>query len=348
MNLRIPLVPLLSTLLAGSLLCTVACGNDTSPEDVPNDAGLTDVLTDTGAEEGETDDAPPSCAGLEAICAESDCCAVLDVDGGVFPMGRSESGSDAFPDGYVDEKPEHDVTVSDFALDRFEVTVGRMRRFLDQYTGQAPVEGAGAHPLIPGTGWKSSWDDELPANAEELRNQLVELAPYCNWTDAPGNNEAAPINCVSWYVAFAFCEWDGGRLPTEAEWEYAAAGGDENRLYPWGGEEPTLELANFGGMDAYVNIPVGSKPDGAGRWGHDDLAGGMWEWVFDAYSEAWYSTGGATCEDCANTFDQEQRSVYRGGSWTNNAGGIRAAIRNNFLRKNTNTNIGFRCARDVQ
>jgi formylglycine-generating enzyme required for sulfatase activity len=305
---------------------------------------------DGGGGDDDDDDLPadlsPSCAGLDAICAGSDCCAGLPVPGGTFSMGRSLDGADAFADGFEDELPEHPVTVSGFTLDRFEVTVGRLRRFVDQYTGAPPAVGAGAHPRIAGTGWKDSWNDQLPPTRDALLAQLNELAPYCTWTDAAGANEAIAANCVSWYVAFAFCAWDGGRLPTEAEWEYAAAGGDENRLYPWGADDVDATRANFGGRDENLLVPVGGSPAGQGRWGHDDLAGNQWEWVYDSYAEAWYSLGGANCVDCASTAEGDRRSTYRGGGWTNGAGdNLRAAVRNNFRRENTNTNLGFRCAR---
>lgn len=332
-------------LLFGQLILALACCSDTatSTDGSTDDADAAGIDAATSAD-GSAGTARPSCSGLAPICAGSDCCARVTVPGGTFPMGRSASGSDAHIDGFDDEQPEHDTSVSDYSLDRFEVTVGRLRRFVDQYTGAPLADGTGAHPLIADSGWRSAWNTELPASREELLLQLNELRPFCNWTDSPGDNEAAPINCVSWYVAFAFCAWDGGRLPTEAEWEYAAAGGAENRLYPWGADAPDQTQANFGGLDEYVSIPVGSSPGGSSRWGHDDLAGSMWEWVYDAYSAAWYSTAGASCADCANTNDSEGRSSYRGGAWTNGAANLRAAIRNNFLRKNTNTNIGFRCA----
>lgn len=341
-------------LLLASLL-VVSCGDDgrtSADAGTPTDGGMTSdggsMVDGGGAVDAGAPVDSPSCEGLDPICAGSDCCEAREVAGGTFPMGRSADGTDAFAEGFADEQPEHDVTLSTFGLDRFEVTVGRMRRFVDQYDGTAPAAGAGAHPLIEGTGWQSAWDAELPESRDALINMLVdpEIAPFCNWTSTPQGNEAAPINCVSWYVAFAFCAWDGGRLPTEAEWEYAAAGGDENRLYPWGPDEPSETLANFGGRDALVNVAVGTTPMGAGRYGHDDLAGSMFEWVYDAWSDVWYATGGSGCTDCANTNDGEGRSGYRGGSWTNQASGIRAAVRNNFRRGNTNSNIGFRCARD--
>ena len=84
-----------------------------------------------------------------------------------------------------------------------------------------------------------------------------------------GANEQLPMNCVNWYEAFAFCIWDGARLPTENEWELAAAGGSDNRVFPWGGDALTPNLALYncpaGCANGFINLsPVGSKPAGAG------------------------------------------------------------------------------------
>ena len=138
------------------------------------------------------------------------------------------------------------MTVGGFYLDEFEVTVGRFRRFVDQYDGTVPAEGAGAHPKIPGSGWQTAWNKYYHATREKLVAAIKCDSTYQTWHDSPSGTEQHPMNCVTWYEAFAFCAWDGGRLPTEAEWEKAAAGGDENRLFPWGMAEADITRASYG------------------------------------------------------------------------------------------------------
>ena len=261
-------------------------------------------------------------------------------------MGRSASGTDAYASGDSDEQPEHDVTVSEFYLDTYEVTVGRFRRFVEQYDGTTPSDGAGAHPLIAGSGWQAAWDIYLPVDQAGLQSNLKCHGSYQTWTDTAGGNETYPINCVNWYESFAFCVWDGGRLPTEAEWEKASAGGAENRLYPWGPEAPSATTANFYGSDNSPYIDVGSHAAGAGRWGHQDLAGSMWEWVFDGYDSGWYAGGGSTCNDCANMSEASYR-VLRGGGFFSAATFLRAANRGGDAPTNLGGSIGFRCARTL-
>jgi formylglycine-generating enzyme required for sulfatase activity len=203
------------------------------------------------------------------------------------------------------EQPEHEVSVSSFYLDKFEVTLGRFRAFLDAYDGLEMAAGDGAHPLIAGSGWDSAWDAYMPEDRSAFLAAVRGQFTY--FTESAGPNEGLPIAAVNWFEAFAFCVWDGGRLPTEAEWEYAAAGGDENRLYPWGNSSTEPLPARYSATAARVPVAVGLYPGGNGRWGHADLAGSVLEWVLDSYARDWYTTTESGCSDCANLSDDTRR-----------------------------------------
>jgi len=285
-------------------------------------------------------------------CQGVSCCQNILVPGGTFLMGRSENGADAYADGESRELPEHDAMVDSFYLDTFEVTVGRFRRFVEQYDGTPPAEGAGAVPSTPESGWVSpGFDAYMPDSQAALRQKLA-LCLHNTWTDDPGNNEESAINCVAWDVAYAFCIWDGGRLPTEAEWEYAAAAGDENRLYPWGDAPPDSSHANYGDGTAWPFVPVGSRPAGDGKWGHHDLAGGVSEHVRDEFDFDWYSGPGNPCANCVNLQDDPEHfgTPVRGGSWKDSAAELRAAARQDGPTPGAfsiqHVQYGLRCVRD--
>ncbi|WP_437275448.1 SUMF1/EgtB/PvdO family nonheme iron enzyme [Sorangium sp. So ce375] len=258
---------------------------------------------------------PPSCVGLAETCGpdgNESCCATTAIPGGRF----NRSNDERYP-----------ATVSRFFLDRFEVTVGRFRRFVEAYPGSKPAAGAGAHPLIEGSGWNADWASQLPDGLSELTALAMCNPNFSTWTDAAGGHEHLPMNCLNWYVAFAFCAWDGGRLATEAEWNYAAAGGDEQRAYPWSNPASSTTIddtyAVYGctgdgtasGGCAFSDIrPVGSRsPTGDGRWGQSDLSGSLWEWALD-----WYADYNSDCSNCANTTSASSR-VVRGGSFDDDA-----------------------------
>jgi formylglycine-generating enzyme required for sulfatase activity len=269
-------------------------------------------------------------------------------------MGRSNAGADAAEEGHEDEQPEHKAHVDPFALDAFEVTVGRFRKFVESYDGTPPEPGAGDHHGVS-AGWQSEWNARLPASRAQLEDALAcdDMYNYDTWTSAPGLQENAAINCVSWYEAFAFCVWDRGRLPTEVEWEYVAAGGDENRRFPWGSESDMTNptLANTDMSDYSPFTPVGSHPLGNGRWGHSDLGGGMWELVFDAYDATWYSGAAAECSRCANNAASSAR-VVRGGGWSMHGfpHDLRTAKRATVDRDVPlrSDSVGFRCIHRVE
>src|SRR5262249_48377870 len=153
-------------------------------------------------------------------------------------------------DGVTNTDTSFPATVSSFRLDKYEVTVGRFRPFVDAASrGWVPPTGSGVHTHLNGgkglvanpgagfeQGWDSFWNGNLPNTLAAWNSALVcsdIFYPYSTWTAIPGKGEARPINCITWYVAYAFCIWDGGFLPTEAEWNFAASGGNQHRLYPW-------------------------------------------------------------------------------------------------------------------
>jgi sulfatase modifying factor 1 len=265
----------------------------------------------------------PSCSCLAATCgpsAKSNCCSSSVVPGGMYNRGND---------------PMYPATVSDFRLDTYEVTVGRFRKFVAAYSQNMIPAGAGKNPNnASDPGWDTAWNELLPADKTALTSTsyLKCIGTYpATWTDTAGGSETLPINCVDWYEAFAFCIWDGGRLPTEVEWNYAAAGGSEERQYPWSmpPDSGTIDCsyANYyGGSDGgspfcsttYTNN-VGSESNGDGKWGQSDLAGNVWEWTLD-----WYNTQAGQyptpCVDCAlTTQGVNTLRMARGGSFVDRA-----------------------------
>ncbi len=280
-------------------------------------------------------------------------------------MGRSLDGNDAWPwpsstpSSEINpwELPEHPAYVSDFYLDAFEVTVARFRRFADAYPDSLPKPGDGAHPKIPGTGWRPEWEAELPKTRAELDDATVcgSFPPnyaFPTWTATPGPRESYPLNCVSWHLAFAFCVWDGGRLPTEAEWEYAAAGGDENRLYPWGNVPDWSGPGDTWACTSNDCFGAPPKPGGLARWGQFAMAGSVAEWVLDTPamvgSQVDLALGGyssAVCNDCAPYDPFGLHGLARGSGWYFCVWCVRAAARESTYRPSGRYTFGIRCAR---
>jgi formylglycine-generating enzyme required for sulfatase activity len=326
---------------------TIASGGTTSSGGTTT-AGGTIASGGSSGKGGTWGGTAPSCSGLAATCGPSgtdDCCNSLLVPGGTFD--RSYDGVD-FTD------PNYPATVDDFYLDKYEITVGRFRQFVNAGMGtqkSPPAAGAGAHPGIDGSGWDSTWNANLPADPNSLTAAIKCYSPFQTWTDTPGDNESRPQNCMDWYTAFAFCAWDGGRLATDAELNYASAGGSEQREYPWGSAAPDPSKASYfdytlGGCNGNGNsdcvladlIVVGTKPGGNGRWGHADLAGNVWEWTLD-----WYATYQNPCDNCANLTDASDR-VIRGGGFYDSAYWLGSATRDT-LTPGYVYRVGGRCAR---
>ena len=282
---------------------------------------------------------PIPCArdGVTSPCTDG-----IAIPGGTFITGSADGT------GFENERPRRTATVASFVLDKYEVTVGRFRGFLAEFAGAGPAEGAGAHPLIPGSGWHTDWNTSLPGTRDDFKFAISECGG--TWTNDVGSSEARPVTCVTWFEAFAFCAWDNQRLPTEAEWEYAAAGGSDQRTYPWGDEPPSIDRAVFGCLFdgqpscSDADLPVaGSIANGSGRWGHLDLAGSVWEWALDVYAP--YSD--VPCDNCANLNGSNIGSgrVFRGGDFKfDDPSSLRSASRYGFDPAFPDQTRGFRCA----
>jgi formylglycine-generating enzyme required for sulfatase activity len=190
----------------------------------------------------------------------------------------------------------------------------------------------------------------LPADTSSLIAALKCNATYQTWTDTTGSNDNLPINCVSWYLAMAFCIWDGGYLPTEAEWMYAAGGGLEQRAYPWSSPASSTAFdctyANLDcGSSTIAAARVGSRsPKGDGRWGNADLAGNVSEWNLDLFTQTYSNP----CNDCAALGDAAANHVNHDGAFSINssfAAYFRVCNRTSTPPGTKSQIVGFRCAR---
>ena len=301
--------------------------------------------------------AAASCGGGEAgisacgACGDS-CCASLLAPGGSYQ--RQYISSDGGPTGEA-----HPATVSGLYMDRYEVTVGRFRRFVGAWNaGWRPSAGSGKHTSLnggsglnaTGGGYEPGWNVADDANVAPTD---ANLACYSGtWTPMSEMGENQPINCVNWYEAYAFCIWDGGFLPSEAEWEFAAAGGSEQREYPWGSTDPgtasVYEIyscfypSGSGPCTGAGNLaPVGTAAEGGGLWGQLDLAGNVEEWGLDWYAVPYSDP----CTDCAYLTPATRR-VVRGGNFFEYAAATLASYRDGSPPKTRSAYYGLRCARE--
>lgn len=288
----------------------------------------------------------PSCASLGNMCGlkfKESCCASVAIPGGTFSR---------------DNNPTYSAKISEFRMDRFEVTVARFRAFLAAYNTYSVPQGGGAQPANASSGWnKIIFSPQLPLTADNAKKDITSCGATSTWVDQSDPHDTLPINCVDWYMAFAFCIWDGGRLPTEAEWNYVAAGGSQQRVYPWLLASDPIDIdaahtvydCNGSGLDdgcIFDDIlPIGSKsPLGDGRWGIADLSGNMYEWTYDAFK----STYPASCTDCAEVNDLATSRTRRGGSWTDNADAAKTVTRASFDAGSGDQQGGFRCVRETK
>ncbi len=250
-------------------------------------------------------------------------CGTVPLVGGTFTLGQDGARGT--------REPVPGVSVSDFELDAAEVTVARFRRFWNA-----------GHPGVPGNRILYREGVYLPWDGSVREPNPTTAVAECNWSPSPGAREDHPINCVDWYTAQAFCVWDGGRLPTEAEFEYAART-SLNSTYPWG-EDPPGSRACWSGVTARTGTcAVGGFPATRGLF---DLSGNLWERVADADASDCWTSGFRMRNPLCPTGPAPVYRAIRGGAYdSTNVEWMRGASRGSDPATGQDRNAGFRCAR---
>jgi formylglycine-generating enzyme required for sulfatase activity len=216
------------------------------------------------------------------------------------------------------ETPRHQVTIPPFWIDRHEVTNAQFQRFVSV--------------------------------SPEWKKGRVEGNYLLHWNGDrfPEGQADLPVTFVTWNAALAYAEWSGKRLPTEAEWEFAARGGSAGATYPWGNEEPSPRLANYAAARKQAPVRVGSyPPNGFGLY---DLAGNVWEFCLDEWQGGYPS--GAVVQSEADLrrmrSSKAERRVIRGGSFAGGAFNLRVTARDSHRAGDPVAHVGFRCALSPQ
>jgi len=251
----------------------------------------------------------------------------------VIPEGKFRMGLDA---GEINARSAHNVRLNTYMMDKYEVPAAEFARFLNE---------------------KGNPEDRYFSqdNYSTIIKESSAYVPRKGFENFPANN-------VSWFGAYAFCQWKGKRLPTEAEWEKAARDND-GRIYPWGSSPPDDLKARFNqkweekGLN--VMVQVDALPGGASYYGLYNMAGNVWEWVDDWFkrdycmycpekNKCFPCREGTPCDYCpAERPDTGNFKVMRGGSWYEEPGEytIRSVYRYWLDPEDRFLNTGFRCAK---
>ncbi len=261
----------------------------------------------------------------ELITRQQDGMQMVLIPAGTFSMGSDPSEFRSSPD----ERPLHDVSLDQFYIDKYEVNVEQYARFLNRlgtYSKACDNTDCAWPRHIAGFSYLAEED------IGDGTLQYFAIAGYGSY----------PINHVSWYGADLYCQSVGARLPTEAEWEYAAKGTD-GRIYPWG-DIADQTKAVYGNQEFDALQPVDALPEGASPFGIFGMAGSMWEWTADWYSDRYYAESPS---ENPQGPESGLNKVTRGGAWpaNNEADRIRTANRNALAPDFISSTVGFRCAR---
>ena len=236
---------------------------------------------------------------------------MIAVAGGKFMMGAAE--------GEGDEKPMHEIELSDFSIDKYEVTNAEYAEFLN----------ANGNKIEGGSNWLETNDEDCGISVSGER------------FSAKKGQESRPVVMVSWYGATAYAKWAGKRLPTEAEWEYAARGGQRSKGTKFSGGAAPNNVGWFDGNAAEHPWPVGSKT--ANELGIYDMSGNVWEWCSDWYKADYYKV--SPKKNPTGPPQKMEYKVLRGGAWVSIAKQLRVTARDfAFPHNNINQN-GFRCVK---
>lgn len=301
-----------------------------------NNKKTDDTQTATG--DSAKSKASSSASVAPAVAAAPKCPdGMVFIDGGQFFMGSDDPKADD------DEKPSHNVTLSPYCIDVHEVTVAEYKACSDKGKCKRAAS--------------EVWWPDITEKEKKTYSQV------CTIND-PIAKAQHPINCVDWDQARIYCEANGKKLPTEAEWEFAARGPD-GRIYPWGDDAPDARHLNacgtecvdwgkkhgeqlkamYDGNDGFaLTAPVGSFPMGASRYGLLDIVGNVWEWAYDF--EGRYDSSAQT--DPTGPKDGKER-VVRGGAWNGSfPSWVRPSQRYSSTPDVKSHAYGFRCAKSTK
>jgi len=229
------------------------------------------------------------------------------IEAGEFLMGSSDTDTAA----ERDEKPQHEVFLNAFYIDRTEVTNAMYRQCVDAGYCTPPEQ--------------------------------VKSSTHAVYYGNPDFDDY-PVIYVSWSQAASYCGWRKARLPSEAQWEKAARGTD-GRIYPWGAGIDCTR-ANYGGPEGCRGdvARVGSFPDGASPYGLLEMSGNVWEWVNDWYLDIFYEDSPINNPKGPSA---GERRILRGGAWITGEAILRTANRQYLAPSETNAYLGFRCVRST-